>query len=304
MLLAVCVLHENKVIFGRFLTRLHYKKDFFIMFTEIVDHLHDETRNVYKSIDHKKYKISYYYDFGRKLLFMLINEIYDNTETIQEQISELYGNLIEVFKTKSAYNFNNQERDDFIAIIQTILDTYNQKMTKLDFYEIPIKRPTKKVSVEIKANIPKTLVKPSETGETIKVEEKEVIMPIDVVLVSRNDGKFLVSLSFNKRLDKLFSNLKMGPETVAIIKEVLIQSKLETLVVSKGNLFLTAIYGPNLKKEQIEEQAMEALNSFIRIYDEDVIEEWDGDNNEFSGFKNILESQFNEFLYYLENPDD
>ncbi|MHA1340997.1 MAG: hypothetical protein ACTSRZ_13685 [Promethearchaeota archaeon] len=122
------------------------------------------------------------------------------------------------------------------------------------------------------------------------------------IFISKMDGTYLVSISFdeNLKIDLLSSfiaGLSMfGKETVGFIDEIIIKGlDLEIFVVQKHELILTVLFSSKMKKQNIRGEAENALNAFHENFKEylhrDIV-----DINMFKPFEQTLHKQIEEYF--------
>lgn len=139
---------------------------------------------------------------------------------------------------------------------------------------------------------------------------------VHALIISDNNGRFLVDIIRNSKLDTahlsgFIGALKMfGEETLGQIKDININGlDIDMIIVSKLDLIFIAIVDGDLPHLNFREGCGRALDVFHKIF-QDKIEKWDGALKEFRDFRDILMGQirryFEEYKAYIngQNPDD
>lgn len=130
---------------------------------------------------------------------------------------------------------------------------------------------------------------------------------IHALIISDSQGRFLVDLIRNKKLDTaqlsgFIAAFKMfGEETLGNIKAISIEGlDIDMLVVSKYNLIFIAIMNAYCSKiTDFRKGCQKALEAFYRGYKEK-IDDWDGDLRQFREFRGILKEQVQKYLSKLK----
>ncbi len=134
--------------------------------------------------------------------------------------------------------------------------------------------------------------------------EKDLL--IHALMISDNHGNLFVDLIKNDKfksalLSGFISALKLfGEETLGNIRNISVEGlDIDMLIVYKFNLFIMAIIDSNIPELNLREGCEETLKLFYQMYKER-IPTWDGDVRTFSGFKDILNAQIQQYLKNLE----
>jgi len=129
---------------------------------------------------------------------------------------------------------------------------------------------------------------------------------IHALIISDSDGRFLVDVIRNKKLDTarlsgFIGALKMfGEETLGNIKDISINgANIDMLVISKDNLIMIAVMNSDLPAINFREGCERALTLFKTLHG-DEINSWNGSLETFRDFQQLLNQQIERYFKELE----